>query len=330
MAYDFKIKVADQEIDREFLSSVSSIKLDQYVDRHHVLKIELHGLGAEADLSEFSGTQEFSGFLGETISLKVETDEVADEPRPITAMEFIGVVTEVRHENTVDMINSITITAHSPTNVMDGPLRNKLYHDMKASEIITQVLNNHPITVGSVASTEAQLAHCVQYRESDFQFVMRLAGLSGLFAYYDGSEFTVGKAAASSSDVELTFRQMLFEFKMGLGTRTEKFAAQSYDQVRKEVYDGETSGSLQTSISGLAKLSHDASKNLYPEGSFVSGLKPDSQSSLDKSIESAREASVGRMVHCSGRSRDPRLKIGACVKISGMPSDFHGPHWIKS
>jgi uncharacterized protein involved in type VI secretion and phage assembly len=170
----------------------------------------------------------------------------------------------------------------------------------------------------------------VQYRESDFQFIMRLAGQNGLFAYYDGSKFTVGKASTSSNDVELTFGQMLFEFKMGLGTRTEKFAAQAYDQMKKEVYDGETSDSLSTSLSGLPKQSHDASKNIYPNSSFVTGLRPNSQSALDQSIKRAREASVGRMVNCSGRSRDPRVNIGCCVKIAGMPKEFHGPHWIKS
>ena len=70
MAYDFKIKVADQAVDKEFISSVASIMLDQYIDRHHVLKIVLHSLGAKDDMSAFVGTQEFSGFLGETISLK--------------------------------------------------------------------------------------------------------------------------------------------------------------------------------------------------------------------------------------------------------------------
>ncbi|MCK4371733.1 MAG: hypothetical protein KAW61_01245, partial [candidate division Zixibacteria bacterium] len=148
MAYDFRIKVADKAVDQEFMSSLASIKLDQYIDRHHVLRLELHGLGAEDDMSAFTGTKEFSGFLGETISLKMETDEIWEEARPITAMEFIGVVTEVRHENTVDLINAITITAHSPTIAMDGVQRNKLFHDQTAQDIISAVLNNHAITVG--------------------------------------------------------------------------------------------------------------------------------------------------------------------------------------
>ena len=330
MAYDLRIKVADKAVDQEFMSSLASIKLDQYIDRHHVLRLELHGLGAEDDMSAFTGTKEFSGFLGETISLKMETDEIWEEARPITAMEFIGVVTEVRHENTVDLINAITITAHSPTIAMDGVQRNKLFHDQTAQDIISAVLNNHAITVGGIEATEGNLPYCVQYRETDFQFVMRLAGLSGLFAYYDGSKFTAGKAQTTDKDIALVFGQMLFEFKMGLGTRVEKFASQGYDYIKKEVFDGETSGSLSTSLSGLPKLSHDASKSLYPDGSFVSGLKPNSQATLDKSIERAREDSVGRMVNCSGRSRDPRLNIGRCVKIAGMPDEFHGPHWIKS
>ena len=330
MPHDFKIKVADKAVDREFMSSVASIKLDQYIDRHHVLKIELHALGAKDGMSAFAGTQEFSGFLGETISLKMETDEIWEESNPITAMEFIGIVTEVRHENTVEMINAITITAHSPTIVMDGVVKNKLFHEQTASDAISAVLNDHAITIGGVDSTSENLPYFVQYRETDFQFVMRLAGQNGLFAYYDGSEFTVGKAQSTSKDVEMNFGEMLFEFKMGLGTRTEKFASQAYDYIKKEVYDGETSGSLSTSLSGLPKLSHDASKNMYPNSSLVSGLNPDSQSSLDLSIKRAREASVGRMVNCTGRSRDPRLNIGRCVKISSMPEEFHGPHWIKS
>ncbi len=330
MAYDFKIKVADKAVDAEFISSLAAIKLDQYVDRHHVLRLELHGLGAERDMSAFVGTKEFSGFLGETISLKLETDEIWEEARPVTAMEFIGVVTEVRHENTLDQINSVVITAHSPTIAMDGVQRNKLFHDQKASDIISAVLTDHAITVGGVETTEGNLPYCVQYRETDFQFVMRLAGLSGLFAYYDGSKFTAGKAQTTDKDVELTFGQMLFEFKMGLGTRTEKFASQAYDYLKKAVYDGETSGALKTSLSDLPKLSHEGSKNIYPNGSFVAGLKPTSQSAMDKSLERARESSVGRMVNCYGRSRDPRVNIGRCVKIAGMPSEFHGPHWVRS
>ena len=330
MPVEFKIKVADKAVDREFLSSLSSIKLDQYVDRHHVLKIELHGLGAERDMSAFTGTEEFAGFLGETISLKMETDEVWNEPQPITAMEFIGVVTDVAYVNTIDAINAVVITAHSPTIGMDGPLKRTLFHDQTASDTINLVVSDHAITSGDIDSTSENIPYCVQYNESDFQFVMRLASQNGLFAYYNGSKFTVGKASTTSNDVELTFGEMLFEFKMGLGTRTEKFASQAYDYMKKEVYDGETSGSLSTSLSGLPKLSHDASKSMYPNSSLVSGLNPDSQSSLDQSIKRAREASVGRMVNCTGRSRDPRINIGCCVKIGGMPEEFYGPHWVKS
>jgi len=330
MPYDFRIKIADKAVDREFLSNLSAIKLDQYVDRHHVLTLELHGLGAETDMSAFQGTQEYSGFLGETISLQGETDEIWDEARPVTAMEFIGVVTEVKHESTIDQINSVIITAHSPTIAMDGAQKNKVFLDQSASDIISAVLNSHAITMGEVESTSETLPYCVQYRESDFQFIMRLAGLYGLFLYYNGSKISATKSKTTDKDVELMFGQMLFEFKMGLGTRTEKFVSQAFDYMKKEVYDGETSGSLKTALSGLPKESHDASKNIHPDGSFVTGLKPDSQSSLDKSLERSREASVGRMVNCAGRSRDPRVTIGCCVTIAGMPDEFHGPHWVKS
>lgn len=330
MAFSFTIKVADTAVDREFISNLASVKLDQFVDKHHVLRIELHALGAEEDTSSFQGTDKIAGFLGETISIKLETDEVWDVSGSVTAMEFIGVVTDISYESTVESINVVVITAHSPTIAMDGPRHNKLFHDQKISEIIKSVVNTHSITTGTFDTTSALLPYCVQYRETDFHFIMRLASQCGLFAYYDGSKFTLGKAGTSSSDVTLTFGQMLYEFKMGIGTRTEKFSSQAYDPEKKEVYDGETSGALSTSLADLSKTSHDASKNLYPKGSFVAGLKPDSQAALDKSIKRAREASVGRMVNCTGRSRDPRVNIGGCVKIDGMPSEFLGPHWIKS
>ncbi len=322
MPIDCRISVSGQEIK----SDISSVQLDQYVDDHHVLKLRLRRIGEASAEEDLEDPSKYTDFLGKPISLTIESDDVYDEPGPVS-LEFIGLVTEISIDNSIDDINVVLLTAHSPTIAMDGARRNKLFHEQSASDIISAVLQNHSITVGGVESTSGTLAYCVQYRETDYEFVMRLAASSGLFAYYDGTEFKVGKA--HSANTELTWRHILTAFTMGLGTGTEKFSSQVFDYSKKEVYGGETSGSLRTSLSGLPKASHDASKVVYPNDSFIPGLKSDSQATLDKSLETRRESSVGGMITCTGSSYHPLVSVGKCVKINGM-GKLDGLLWVKS
>ncbi len=319
------IRISGQTVDQE----IYSFQLDQSVDDHHVLKIRLHGLEVDGSSGRFPGREARVGYLGQSLALSFESDEVPGESGPVTS-EFVGVVTEVTFDHRIDGSNICWITAHSPTIAMDGACRNRLFHEMTASDIISSIVGDYSITVGSIEATSATKAYCVQYQETDYEFVQRLANEAGLHAYYDGQRFQVMKAAASGDTPSITYGYDLRVFTMGLGTTAEKYGSEVYDVAKKEVIAGETSGSLGASLSSTAAKSHDASKDLYTKGSFVSGLKADSQGDLDRSLATAREAAVSSMFTCTGRCHLRWLKLGQCIDVESLGEMLSARYWVKS
>jgi type VI secretion system secreted protein VgrG len=311
---------------KEIKYDISSVQLDQFVDDHHILKIRIRQLGKATSDKDFDDPDKYTGFLGKSIAMNITPHGgIVDSSR---LLEFIGIVTEVSLDNSIDGINTVLVTAHSPTLLLDGPKQNALYHELSASDIIESVVRNYPITVSGVATTPGTLKFSIQYRETDYQYVMRLATTNGLFACYDGKEYKVDKAGSAASQ-ELVWRESLGVFSIGLGSSVEKFGSQVFDYSKKETYEGETSGALRTSLSDLSKVSHDASKKMFPNVSFTPLLQVDSQAILDNTLEAVRGSSVGKMITCQGESIIPAVAVGHCVKIKGMDK-LDGQYWVKS
>jgi uncharacterized protein involved in type VI secretion and phage assembly len=320
-AVQCRIKVEQEELRH----TVSSVKLEQFIDRHHVLRIVIKQGGRAAESEQFLDHSSFTGFLGKSISVRIEPQGgVVDSGR---ALEFVGVVTQVSLDNAVDGLNQATITAHAPSIVLDGARRNSLNHDRKASDIVKDILQQYPITLGSVDTTEKSLTYSVQYRETDYEYLMRLATSSGLFAFYDGQKFHAVKANSSTSE-ELNWRQTLGLFSIGLGTASPNQTSQAWDPVNKQVMSSDFTGAPSgSSPSDLARTSLDASESLYSKLGFSIANKSTDMAGLDAVLTRAKEAAVGRMVTCIGESIVPALAVGSCARVSGM-SNFDGDYFV--
>jgi type VI secretion system secreted protein VgrG len=313
---------------REIKYDISKLELHQSIDDHHVLKITLREIGQAAAERDFSESVPYTSFLGKSLSLTITPEgETVDASRQL---EFIGVVTKVDLENSIDALNVATITAHSPTIAMDGARHNAFYHDQNATDIIGSILRQYPITLGTIDSAPGSMKFCVQYRETDFDFIARLAGESGLFALYDGKEFRLVKAGAADVE-ELVWRETLGSFTIGWGTESSEFSAQVYNYEQKKTYSQDTESlPPEASLSELSKISPDASKEVFTKSGFSTSPKvvADAQS-LDKILQRDKGRAFGRMITCTGHSIVPAVAAGHCVKIGKMDK-FNGVYWVGS
>ncbi len=319
---EFAITIKGKKIDSEIMS----LELLQYVDSHHVFVITLLDVGrATADV-EFASQNPYTSFLGESISLKI-TPQGSDIEASFE-LTFIGTITQVDLKNSIDGLNVGVITAHSPSIALDGAPKNKFYYDQSASDIISAVLNNYPMTLDKIDATSNVKEYCVQYRETDYDFISRLASENGQFAYYDGQGFSVQKAVSGSA-VDLIWRESLGAFSLGLGTAPVKFSSQAYTYTQKKTFT-QDSESLPASgaLSALSKLSPDASKNLYSQPGYAGASRPVADArSLDHILESKRGDAMGGMIKCSGTSSVPAVSVGNCIRVKGMgPVD--GTYWV--
>ncbi len=319
-----RIRIAGSEIKH----LVSLIELRQWIDDHHILRVVIKQVGTTAVETDFADPRAHADYLGQSISLTITpTGGTVDASKELS---FIGVVTEVSIDNSIDGLNKVVLTAHSPTISMDRAKQNAFFHDQTAGDMVGAILRNYPVTLGNVESTDSTLKFSVQYRETDYDYVMRLATGAGKFAFYDGTEFRV--VAASSSDSEdLIWRQTLGAFSVGVGTESGEFKSDIYNYEQKKTYSHDsTSITQQASLSDLSKLSPDASAKMYKKPGFVEAPMVEDARSLDSVLEVERNRSMGRMISCKGQSIMPKVAVGHCVNVREMADIVNRPYWVRS
>jgi type VI secretion system secreted protein VgrG len=301
-------------VDKERIEyDISSVELRQYIDKHHVLRLSIRER-AEDTTRDITA---YSAVLGKSLSLNIQpAGGVVNESRALT---FVGVVTKVAQSSSIDAINVTTIEAHSPTVSIDGARHNAFFRDQSRSDIIGAIVRNYPITVGTIDSSGDSLKFYVQHRETDYEFVMRLASGAGLFAHYDGQEFGAIKATSSGAE-PLVWRETLGAFAMCLGTAPQEFTAQVYNYEQAKSYTQDTKSVRSTaSLSALSQSSPDASKKIYRDSGFSTSPRVVADArSLDKILERDRARSMGQMITCEGQTNVPALKVGKCVQVRGL------------
>ncbi len=292
---------------------ISSVELQQFIDKHHVLRLNIRERAEDASRD----IETYAGVLGKPISLTIQpSGGIVAQDKSTT---FIGVVTRVDQSSNIDSINVTTIEAHSPTISLDGARHNAFFRKQSRTDILGSIVRGYPITVGTIESSGDSLKFCVQHRETDYDFVMRLAGGAGLFAHYDGQEFKAVKPSSSGAE-ELVWRETLGAFSMGLGTAPQEFTAQVYNYEQSKAYSQDTESVKTTaSLSSLTKTSPDASNKIYPGSGFSTAPKVVSDTrSLDNELLGEKSRAMGRMISCQGQSCVPAVTVGKCVQIKGL------------
>lgn len=302
------------------------VELKQFIDDHHILKVRIRELGQQGNEAEFSDKFTYSSFLGKSVSLTIKPEGgTVNESRELG---FIGIVTRIEMENSIDGLNMAVITAHSPTIALDGAPRNELFHETGASDIVGSIIRNYPVTVGKTDSTSGTLPFVVQYQESDWDFISRMATGSGLFAFYDGKEFRAVKPTASDEE-ELVWRETLGAFSLGLGTAPMEYRTSVYNYEQKKTFEQDsTSLPDKKSLSDLSKASPDASRKIYDQSGY--SLSPQTASdarAVDDALQERRHDALGRMIRCQGQSNVPAVAAGHSVKIKGM-NKFDGQYLV--
>ncbi len=327
------IEISGQKITYDILS----VRLDQYVDDHHVLQVRIRKVGLSSNEGEFENPTEFSDKLGQSLSLKIEATQFSTSGS--AKMKFIGIVTEVRFDSSIDGINTVLITAHSPTLAMDGAPRNRIVgQNMNLKDIVGKVVGEYEITQGRVDAGDIcvendrgnkELDSNVQLAESDMAYLRRIASENHLFAYYDGTAFNVEKAKTNNEQA-LSWRVDLGSFSLGVGTGQLKYKGQTWDTIKKESLTGNVGKSdLRGASSTFSGKALSASEEIYPTTGSSGAPKHAVQKQLDIALVREVEARAGRMMTCRGKSIVPSIQVGSTIRVGEM-GDLSGQYWLTS
>ena len=133
----------------------------------------------DLDLLSKDPNIDFNKLLGQNVTVKLELPQ--DEMRYLN-----GFVSRFSQEGSFDDFNAYSMTVHPWLWFLTRTADCRIFQEMTVPDIIKRVFRDHGFTdfEEALSGTYRTWPYCVQYRETDFNFVSRLMEQEGIYYYF--------------------------------------------------------------------------------------------------------------------------------------------------
>jgi len=245
---------------------------------------------------------------------------------------FRGIIAHIcNKKNQGGGYGKLHISGYAPSIVLDGGKTCQSYENKTLPEIIKEATEEYPqesqIHIEGLINNEEKIPYTVQYNESDYQFIQRLAKRYGEFFYYNGTQFIFGSRAQKT--ITLYEGGDLREVEFELLLKPQKFNYLSYNSqmTRTEVKSSEQTETQYkenpfqfTAIKASEKVFAKTTDQTY--GALPDEFRGDYLKDAVQREKESRE----QLMQVRGRSRNPHVHIGCFVKlidINGLPMETY-------
>lgn len=299
------------KIGGETLTRFSKLVINQKVHTHHRFSL-LQPLPKEFVGEAVDKAQKY---VGQTINISINpTNMMTDSP-----LNFTGIITEAQMVRTSGASGGIIINGYSPTILLEGPPNIRSFSDKSLDDIVHEVLNNYSgDTLKSTVSVQKDttLPYTVQYAESDFSFLCRIAQKKGQWLYFNGEELSFGKP--KSKDFTLEYGRTLHSFNIEMRAKSLGFEYLGYDPSSGETQKA-NSGEVNFQPDGYSKAIYESSKKMFPNTStmlYSQALEEgNSRTHLIDRVTTQLQSRTADLVTAKGDSDETGLRIGDIIQI---------------
>lgn len=302
---------AEIEIDGNKIEHYTSITLRQKFNAHHQFIIRI-----SHDVLEASGSFSLENAqkkIGKSALIRLKKRELSMED----ALEFRGIVCEVRMEQTGKSDADLVLIGYSPTILLEnGPHLTSFYKNdlKKIVDYLTKSLDKVNCRVNIKNQYSKPIPYICQYKESSFHFLNRLSADFSEFFYYDGKELNFGKPS-SSNTIDITYGEDIISMQMTLQALPMSFSNYSYiskeDKVEK--YDA------PFNVNGMGQYASyvlKESNNLFAEAvSFPVSQRIENKSDLENFVKKQKAAIAASLEVLTGTCYNPKVSIGHIINV---------------
>ena len=298
---------------KDFLAKESyKVELHQYNCQHDTFTIETPEDSFDA-FNEYI-MEHSRDLLGQPLTIKFyQYGKVVQH--------FSGIITRIYcKRQTGGGYGTLYISGNAPSILLDQGKACHSYENKTLKEIITLVSegydNSAQVDSSAGVNTTRALPYTVQYNESDYDFICRLANLYGEYFYYDGSKLIFGNKLQETIDLGENLNLIDEDFTLEM--KPQEFEYIAYDFHRAEVYrkDAESAcceyknNPIQTDAKNTSKKLFKKTPQKYHSATSLE------QSDIDLEEVVRQERDLRELsLKVTGRSRDPRLRMNtfACL-----------------
>ncbi|WP_235607177.1 type VI secretion system Vgr family protein [Capnocytophaga sputigena] len=245
---------------------------------------------------------------------------------------FRGIIAHIcNKKNQGGGYGKLHISGYAPSIVLDGGKTCQSYENKTLPEIIKEATEEYPqesqIHIEGLINNEEKIPYTVQYNESDYQFIQRLAKRYGEFFYYNGTQFIFGSRAQKT--ITLYEGGGLREVEFELLLKPQKFNYLSYNsQMTRTEVKGSEQTETQYKENPFQFTAIKASEKVFAKTTDQTyGALPDEfRGDYLKDAVQREKESREQLMQVRGRSRNPHVHIGCFVKlidINGLPMETY-------
>ncbi|WDO13446.1 phage baseplate assembly protein V [Flavobacterium sp. WW92] len=300
------------EIAGENLTRFSKLVINQKVHSHHRFSI-LQPLPKEFVSQAIDKAQKY---VGQSVKISINpTNMMTDSP-----LVFNGIITEAQMVRTSGASGGIIINGFSPTILMEGPPNIRSFNDQTLSSIVNEVLKDYSgdsLKPAVEVQKDTSLPYTVQYGESDFAFLCRIAQKKGQWFYYNGEELLFGKP--KSKNFTLEYGRSLHSFNIEMRAKSLGFEYLGYDPSNGETQKANSMEVNYQPEDAYSKAIFESSKKLFPTNSTMlyshSLEEGNSRTHLIDRVTTQLQSRTADMVTAKGDSDETGLRIGDVISI---------------
>ena len=299
------------------LSNYLSISIRQELFSHHSFQVAVPYEMLEQERTDGFFHQAHQLYCGKPITITLTPTVEKAYP----ALVFKGVITHISLSNAGDFSHSFVLSGYSPTYLLEDGSQRRSFLKKGLKDIFAEVLKPYTantVTYGALKPQhQDQVKYTVQYGESNYVFLRRLADAYGEWFYYDGKTIRLGKPTDGQA---LPFTVAGTEgFTMAIELQPTKFVLGRYDYLAHQPYQGDSASQSLSQLNPFAAKALEQSDSLFSQPArFIANRHVRSQQQLNTTIKEWKANQVSGLVTFQGNGENPGFGVGKLIAVQGV------------
>ena len=227
---------------------------------------------------------------------------------------FVGIATHVSLHRAAGNHGCLLLTGYSNTFLLESEPTCASWLDKTLSNIVSEICEKAGVTALVSPEYTEKIAYECQYRESNFDFIRRLARQYHEWLYYDGKQLVFGKPAIASG-IPLMYGRNLQSLDISIQAIARPLAGQSYHSEDGQKFES-TSPDAPRGLGSLGHSAFQASLGLFksPANQYAEP-RISNKVELDNYFQKKQQSDTAASHYVSCESDCYSLTVGSVVDI---------------
>jgi len=281
------------------------VAIQQRSNGHHRFEITVSTEKVEGDATSMTIDNSIS-HAGKAVEINIE--------RTGGKLKFMGIITTIHIDRSYADDSFIVFGGHGPTYLMEDGEGAKSYEEKDIATIANEILGTYPIKSQINPQYSEVIPYITRYKETNYQFLSRIAATYGEWFYYDGQGVVFGKLS-DSGNLELTLGKDLDSFDYGVQLRPSKFKYQFYKYQENRMLENASTSFKPGWLDDYGMQALDAADGIFPNEPINPTWQDTQEDAVIKHlVESRRSSIVSDMAFFKGQSTNPGVAVAGKIR----------------